>query len=155
MEWGAQLKTISANAQSTEPEAISRQDWLDLSSRFKITQQYEPYAQWEKSPWKDDSWKLCGTDSRTCESLCQLAGAMLLKSPTVSKHLSEAVLSRTSPIDRWLDFVSEKTGFQKVDHDPVFVRTSDDELHCLQTGSMDFVFTRSAQACVQCSAEET
>jgi len=114
-----------ADTKSKEAQQITSGEWKDLASRFQKFPAAYVRAEWYSEHLDErgnrvgerwmirDDWK--NQYASQCEALCRLAGAMLLKSPKVSKTLSEKVRSRSDDVWRWLYFLAERDGvIQKI-----------------------------------------
>lgn len=97
-------------------------EWNELAGKFERIRQtvraewYSESLDWEAKP-VGEQWMIRddfdADAAKTCEALCHLAGAMLMKSPQISQRLSEKVRSRSNDAWRWLYFLTEKPGTAK------------------------------------------
>jgi len=141
---------------------VTATDWKDLSSKFdKIPAQYAR-AEWYSESLDNDGklagerWMVRGEFGERygsyCESLCQLAGAMLLKSPHVSSGLSQKVKSRSNEVWRWLYFLREKPGTAKTSATgQSIVRGFSVET---RKEVIDSLPLECSKACLECAARE-
>ncbi len=125
--WQEQLRdsraAIREQATAMVADNIGRTDWLQLKKDFDECPRdiRADYSRNGKPP--EDRWSIGGTPRPDrCRALCQLAGSMLLRSPTVRFGLSEEIRSISDPTYRWLYFLKERrslenfmVGYEEID----------------------------------------
>lgn len=142
-------------------------EWKDLASRFDMFQSQHIRATWfsESLNWdgtdvgeqwyvQDDAYAVGPSVSQTkdCESLCRLAGAMLLQSPRLKERLSAKVRSRSNDMWRWLYFLKdEKNAIGKLSPGSAFANGRKIET---QSGDIENLAATCGRACIECAAEE-
>ena len=145
-----------ADLERTSP--VTNADWQDLAGKFSRFPPTYVFAIWRSETLDfPEQWEI--TDewnkqfSNDCESLCQLAGAMLLKSPNVASRLSTKVASRTNDAWRWLYFLAEKQGVLKITGVGTAAgRSGVNRGH--ETGTISELTAVSARACIDCASKE-
>lgn len=142
-----------------EPEKLPDSDtWKELATRFsRLDVNLE--AEWMSESLDmdgkpvGDTWRIRGPyQDEQCEALCQLAGAMLMKSPKLRARLSDKVISRTNDAWRWLYFLAEHPGVARDSgYGDVTVRGFKKEmLH----RTIKELAAQSHNACIRCAARE-
>jgi hypothetical protein len=141
---------------------VTANDWKELAQKFdEFTPSYVR-AEWmsETLDWNGklvgefwlvrDDWN--NQFAPRCQALCEIAGAMLAKSPKVSRALSKTVKTRSDNVYRWLYFISEKQGVLKIDGHGTStvagttVKTKSGTIHDLPAAC--------STACLECAAKE-
>jgi hypothetical protein len=146
---------------STSSHSMTDQ-WKELAAKFSRFPPSYVRAEWlsETIDWEGkpvgeqwdirDDWKRQFADD--CESLCKLAGAMLLKSPKISPHLSQRVKSRSNDAWRWLYFLTETRGSLKITGTGETVVRGFRKAN--KNGTISELAPESARACIECAAKE-
>ncbi len=147
-----QLTSLREPTSSPTSTPSAASDWQALASRFeKLPNGIR--ADWNRMSNGVETWSIGGTARVECESLCQLAGAMLLRSARVAANLSEVVRGVSNPAHRWLYFLKE-TQSGLTDYQYAFEVADDGTKKPLYFGSINDVGRLSHTSCIRCSAEE-
>jgi hypothetical protein len=147
-----ELTSLREASITPTPAPSTASDWQALGSRFeKLPTGIR--ADWNRMSNGVETWNIGGTSKVECESLCQLAGAMLLRSAKVAANLSEVVRGVSNPAHRWLYFLKEAqsglTGYQYA-----FEVGDDGTQKPIYFGSINDLGRLSYTSCIRCSAEE-
>ena len=128
-------------------------EWQALASRFEKLPN-DLRADWNRGSDGIESWRICGgARIEECESLCQLAGAMLLRSANVAVNLSEAIRSESDQIYRWLYFLKEtQRGLR--DYQYGLEQEEDGTKKPFYYGSIRELARLSYTTCIKCSVVE-
>lgn len=97
------------NASEREAKNATADEWKDLADRFK-TLGAHVRADWEQWNSSTGLWRIAGgKETAKCESLCRLAGAMLMRSPNT---LAIFPVKESEPElgCRWLYFLKDRYG---------------------------------------------
>ncbi len=146
-----------APAAAPAPTAVSAADWRDLSDRFKAIPA-DVGVQWQQTGPDDKAthrWTIEGRTLNASEeyiALCSFAGAMLRKSPTVSRKLSDTVLRQQPDNDRWLLYLKESGAISNVTYIPEPLDDGSRLPHFL--GRINGLGSVSARMCLECAAME-
>lgn len=137
---------------TTKSAAIGHADWLRVAKDFESCYQ-QVRADYQRSGLPPtDSWMVAGPHSEKCRSLCNLAGAMLLRSPHVASELSEQVRGSADPMHRWLYFLKER---KPLDNFISGVEQFPDGRGVgVHAGLINNLPEVSAAACIECAAKE-
>ena len=156
-------RTSAKRANSAEPSLdfeppavrIGPVEWRDLATQFKALQSSGVRADWSQTS-AGERWHIGGVPgaaNRECESLCVLAGTMLVASPYMSERLPSLIPSYTAPGKMWLFYLKEAhpldfqiglVGFE--------VTNDGSQGAAVCTGSIDNLAAVSARACIECAA---
>ena len=131
---------------------VASSDWKDLADRFGRLSRHV-HANWTQ--WGGDSgrqlWSLGGStaeETHQCRALCELAGAMLAKSPNLCRDFND--LHEPDAADRWLCFLKHMGHLQSNGYG---METLDDGTsRPIFLGMINNLAAVSATACLTCSA---
>lgn len=98
-----------------------------------------------RDDWQDGA-------ARDCAALCNLAGAMLLKSPEISASLSHKVRTRSDEAWRWLCFLDEHPGVSTVS--VTSITTVNRSIREHQKKVIQDIAGASSIVCIECAAKE-
>ncbi len=132
--------------------AVTSSDWRELADRFSKLSRHV-HVGWTQ--WGGDSgrqfWSLGGStpeETHQCRALCELAGAMLVRSPNVCREFRD--LHEPDAADRWLCFLKYTGALQSNGYG---VETLDDGTRRpIFLGMISNLAGVSATACLTCSA---
>jgi hypothetical protein len=127
-------------------------DWKELADKFERYAAHRIRADWQHSSQGGNQWRVCGGSNdatRNCESLCKLAGALLLTSPGVSSELSMDIRSEQDKLLRWLYYLKEKVGLTSTQY---ALESVGEKKTVLVFGSISSLATVSATVCIECAA---
>lgn len=154
------LEKADDHLQSLKRQLESRSlaaEWKELSDRFARGDP-NTFADWHRQTDGSERWEIRGHwKVRECESLCKLAGAMLLRSPKVLSRLSDKLLNQNDHTTRWLDFLVESKSGRLED----MMHGQDTDAEGKQIGMLYLTASLhnldgvSARACIECAAKET
>jgi hypothetical protein len=106
-------------------------------------------AEWEHRSDVPDVWRV---PHPQCAALCKLAGAMLGKSPRVSRELPSELRSETDLIFRWLGYLKQTTPVSNVVH--VYEQLPGEDQKLVVHGYLEHLAETSYGACMACAAAE-
>lgn len=127
--------------------------WRELAAKFEQTKFASAQLQTDFQDNKITRWEwtFSGDRDGACETLCEYAGTLLLKSTNVSATLSPGVKAELKPTWRWLMFLKEN-------HNAICIG---DVIQSLKTDGYSVrlepirnVSPVSAKACIVCAARE-
>ena len=127
-------------------------EWKELAGRFeKLPNGIRADCQIDRKDQTTtyDLWTIHGDYRGNCETLCKYAGIVLLKSPTVLKHVSEVAQQQSNPVWRWLYFLKD-CGLARSNGLPPI--SDDGTIHLLS--SISDLAQSSARMCIDCAAQE-
>jgi hypothetical protein len=157
--WQQQLRDSRAAMLKQQTDAmndrIGRADWLQLKKDFDECPREIRGNYFRSGKPPEDGWSIGGMPSPhpdRCRALCQLAGSMLLRSPTVRFRLSEEIRSVADPTYRWLYFLKER---KPLDNFRVGYEEIDGQRMGSYSGVINYLPQVSADACIECAAKET
>lgn len=135
-----------------------QEEWKKLSASFgEVAKILMPSISADYVGSKErESWNLRGgpnTIVKRLESLCKLAGNLLIASPNVSRNLPSELAANPDPINRWFFYLKIKPGaFKNVG---LAYETSDtgEKIH-YQLGSIEDLASVSSSECISCAADE-
>ncbi len=149
----SQKSLLQRMAAEEEREAVRSSDWQQLADRFdKLPNDIR--ADWNRCGRPPiESWRITGGHgAKDCESLCTLAGAMLLKSRTVRFKMDESISAEQNTMHRWLYYLKCTNG---LDRSQSGMETLADGTRCgVHFGSINELARVSARACIGCAAME-
>jgi hypothetical protein len=126
-------------------------EWQQLSNRFSALPKHIR-ADWQTLQ-KEELWSVSGLQGRAdCESICKLAGAMLLKSPHMAVGLSDKVKAEKNNLRRWLHFLKEVKGIS--DFQRGSEQHDDGTQSPLYFGRINDLSEVSARVCIECATVE-
>ncbi len=137
-----------------EQRPVSRApEWQQLADRFETCSRFVR-ADWQSTKG-ETTWRLAGgsTECKPIETLCILAGSMLVKSLNVHAGLPGDVSAETEPFRRWLTFVKSTNASDSMN----YAEEQDDagnSLGFIYFGSYGGIAHTSALLCMRCSADE-
>jgi hypothetical protein len=150
-----QAEQAKHGAAASRPSRDWQGDWKELSTRFGEMANILIAADYVGSS-EDESWNLRGSPAvvvRRLESLCKLAGNLLIASPNVSRNLPSDLRAHPDPINRWLFYLKIRPGaFKNVGYGAGTSGTGE-KIH-YQMGSIEQLATVSASECISCAADE-
>jgi hypothetical protein len=135
---------------------VTKADWDKLATDFESCSHYirADYSRCGRPPY--DTWHVFGAPSSAnvdkCKSLCNLAGAMLLRSPHVFSELSSQAQEAKDPTYRWLYFLKDRTGLENILTG--VEQYEDGGTSAIIAGHINDVPSRSTAACIDCAAKE-
>ncbi len=140
------------DAQHISPATLSMvSEWQALASRFEKLPA-DVRADWNRGSDGIESWSIRAHGHEECESLCKLAGAMLLRSPRVSAELDETLRSEEAEVARWLYFLKKAKGLS--DYQYGLEQIAENEQKPIYFGSIHGLASLSYRMCIECSAKE-
>jgi hypothetical protein len=135
----------------SKSKIIWHSEWQQLSNRFNALPT-NIRADWQTLQ-KEELWSISGIQGRAdCESVCKLAGAMLLKSPRVLVGLSDKVKTEQDNLRRWLHFLKEAKGISDFQYG--FEQHDDGTQTPLYFGRINDLSAVSARVCIECATVE-
>ncbi len=137
-------------------------EWKQVAERFEQIPSKQVRAVWNSESIDagfgqpvGEQWFISGGDeAKDCESLCILAGVMILQSPAISKLLSEKVRSRSVDSWRWLYFIKERSPDFVMDQHPGKLHCPDRTVMATWAGEVKDLVSTSARVCRECAALE-
>lgn len=132
--------------------AITRQEWQGLADQFHQLSTHTQ-ADWFRDGDGVESWTIRNFDQdRQCEFLCELAGAMLLRSAKVSANLSDTTWTEPDNSYRWLYFLKNNKVPMKY-LDGTTTQSGGKERMFLM-GTIEGLSHQSYLMCIKCAAVE-
>ena len=130
---------------------ITCEEWQSLADRFHQLSTYTE-ADWFRDGDGVESWTIRNCDpDRQCEFLCQLAGAMLLRSPNVSANLSDTTRTERDNGYSWLYFLKDN----KVPMKHLYgTATQSGQERVFLMGTIARLSHQSYLMCIKCAAVE-
>ena len=136
--------------------AVGSTEWRELGDRFKaLSAHIRVNHQHTMGDGVDvHRWRIVGltvAESKECEALCSMAGAMLTKSPKVSLGLSDGVRRQSSDFDRWMLLLTEAGAISGI----TYGTEETDQGHIIHyLGTIDGFNLVSSRFCLECAAAE-
>jgi hypothetical protein len=144
------------------------ESWKELAARFSAISarhtdiRMRVRAEWHSERLDNEGKEVCETwqirddwrdgAAHNCEALCNLAGAMLLKSPKVSASLSRKVHTRSDDAWRWLYFLDENPGVSTVSF--TSITAVNRSIREYQKKTIQDIAGVSSIVCIECAAKE-
>jgi hypothetical protein len=133
-------------------------DWKELSGKFAEIAKVliSPISADYFRNSDGESWSMRGGPAatvRNLESLCKLAGNLLIASPSVARRLPSELHARTDPVHRWLFYLKNKGSAFNYTGYGTEILNGGKEAHC-QMGSIEQLAAVSASECIACAADE-
>lgn len=135
---------------------VTARDWSDLREQFRSVPEQHVRGEWYGDAHTERWLAIRGaspTSNATAQSLCELAGSMLLRSRPIARTLSAAVVAQPTAWARWLEYVKE-TGPDRFRLDLTGHELINGERVQTRGGRLDNVPVVSADACAECAAKE-
>lgn len=136
---------------TTKAKNATAEEWKDLADRFKaLPHAALVRADWLRSDNGEESWMIMGGKQEAkCQSLCRLAGALLMRSPNILRKLTTGVSTDLDLGCRWLYFLKDKYGLTPGS----LVMSGSINGVPFQGGSIQNLPGVSESACLDCAAE--
>jgi hypothetical protein len=149
----AQVAAEKALIAATSADRTKGSDWTALADRFKqlpfgITAYWSRYGRPATETWRVNS----GLAGKECESLCRLAGAMLLRSPKANGSLDARIRLQPDSLYRWLYFLRQSTHLNN--YMAATEVLDDGRKSTTQTACINDLAQVSMRACIDCAAQE-
>jgi len=146
-----------ANASAARGNRSFSQEWKELSGKFEKVG-LDASAQWNCNRRNNqtilETWSLSGTYRKPCETLCKVAGTMLLKSPNACLGMSEFARGQSDPVWRWLFFLKENHDAMSSNSPFGGLPPTDNEGTIYLMGRIPNLAQVSALVCTECAALE-
>jgi hypothetical protein len=137
--------------------SVSSADWKDLADRFEripspIRAEWQSGGRHFNGTPVGEAWFTAGGQGREeCDALCDLGGALLLRS-SIAASVPEKALQATENVDRWLFFLKH---LGMMEFNPSGTQSyPDGSTEVVLTGTIKGLGVSSKNACIWCAARE-
>jgi hypothetical protein len=131
-------------------------EWKEQSTEFEKLANWGVRAHWQRSR-SSSQWMIQGGGgiaNQRMETLCKLAGQMLVTSPKISLTLTREITGEPDPVDRWLSYLKSRKPTFWHEELPAYEVHDDGHKTPIYFGTLQDVVRVSADQCLECAAEE-